>query len=93
MFHVKHFCHLFIIPAGRIKVNSRLLFHIKIKESETLPIITSNKSKKIFTKVFARLFQKAAGSRGGAPDASRRTRNLLHYKTQEGVKKQSGGLF
>ena len=26
-------------------------------------------------------------------DASRRTRNLLHYKTQEGVKKQSGGLF
>ena len=46
-----------------------------------------------FTKVFARLFQKAAGSRGGAPDASRRTRNLLHYKTQEGVKKQSGGLF
>ena len=89
MFHVKHFCHLFIIPARRIKVNSRLLFHIKIKESETLPIITSNKSKKIFTKVFARLFQKAAGSRGGAPDASRRTRNLLHYKTQEGVKKNS----
>ena len=40
-----------------------------------------------FTKVFARLFQKAAGSRGGAPDASRRTRNLLHNKTQEGVKK------
>ncbi len=26
-------------------------------------------------------------------DASRRTRNLLHNKTQEGVKKQSGGLF